>query len=81
LRYLPTVLAAAAFLVVSCSSSSSNTCCISYNGANSYWNCPTTAAENACCGTGSSGIPGCISDPMDPAASGCTDNASPSDCP
>lgn len=72
-----------AMLGAGCSSSSGgNVCCIDYNGAQSYWNCPTATAETACCGTsGNSGVPGCISSPQDPAAAGCTNNASPGDCP
>jgi hypothetical protein len=81
LRQLKVILAMAGALAsAACSNNSSNVCCIEVNGSKSYWNCPTTAAESACCGSGTN-TPGCITDPMDPAASGCTNNASPSDCP
>jgi hypothetical protein len=71
-----------AALAAGCSSGPDNVCCIDFNGAQSYWTCPSAAAETACCdASGTSGAAGCISNPMDPAAAGCVDNASPSDCP
>jgi hypothetical protein len=64
-----------------CNSSNANICCINYNGAQSYWRCPTATASSACCDTNDAGIPLCITTPMDPSANGCVDDASPSDCP
>ncbi|HZD31062.1 MAG TPA: hypothetical protein VE779_05300 [Candidatus Angelobacter sp.] len=57
-------LVVAAIAVAACSgSSSTGTCCISINGNNQAWTCPTQTAFQACCGGSDESTDGCITDP------------------
>jgi hypothetical protein len=78
MRHVAVVIAAVATFGTGCSSSSNNfLCCFDVNGAMSYWQCPNQAAYDACCGGSAS--QGCLTG--NPAASACTNNGNPNDCP
>jgi hypothetical protein len=58
------VVAGLAGFAVGCSSSSStNICCISIQGNNQAWSCPSDAAFQACCGANDPSSDGCLTNP------------------
>ena len=80
MRVVALIVAMVGVLTVGCSSSSnSNICCITINGQSSAFSCPTQAAYDACCGSDEA-TPGCVTDPINPAAASCTTVSFSAEC-
>ena len=80
-RFAALVVLTGGVLAGGCSSNSSTgTCCISVNGSQAAWTCPTQAAFEACCGGSDTATDGCLTDPTASPQNTCTSVSYANNC-